>query len=109
MTERLPQDVEDLLERGDLCHVATGTRHGPHVTPMVFATVGDRVWVTTSRGSVKARAWRADPRVAGMVRAGELTVCFAGTVTTYDLLDPDSWSRSLRRHRRTRASTTRRR
>ena len=63
---------------------------------MVFASAGDRVWVTTSRGSVKARAWRADPRVAGLVRMGDLAVSFTGTVTTYDLLDAASWSRSLR-------------
>jgi hypothetical protein len=92
----VPAPVRRVLEQGDLCHVVAATPAGPHVTPMVFATAGDRVWVTTSRGSVKARAWRADPRVAGMVRARELAVCFAGTVTTYDLLDPDSWSRSLR-------------
>ena len=96
MSVAVPAPVRRLLEQGELCHVAAVTPQGPHVTPMVFATAGDRVWVTTSRGSVKARAWRADPRVAGLVRAGGLAVCFAGTVTTYDLLDPDSWGRSLR-------------
>jgi hypothetical protein len=96
VTAAVPAPVRRVLEQGDFCHVAAATPIGPHVTPMVFAAAGGRVWVTTSRGSVKARAWREDPRVAGLVRAGERAVCFAGTVTTYDLLDPDSWGRSFR-------------
>jgi hypothetical protein len=63
---------------------------------MVFALAGGRLWVTTARGSVKARAWRADPRVGGLVRAGDLDVVFGGAVTTFDLLDPESWGRSIR-------------
>ena len=55
----LPMPVRRLLERGAFCHVAATTPAGPHVTPMVFAEAGGRVWVTTSRGSVKARAWRS--------------------------------------------------
>jgi hypothetical protein len=62
----------------------------------VFAEAGGRVWVTTSRGSVKARAWRSDPRVAGVVRDGREAVMFTGTVTMHDALDPGSWGRSLR-------------
>jgi len=62
---------------------------------MVFASAGSRVWVTTSRSSAKARAWRGDPRVAGMVRAGEEAVAFVGRATMYDLLDAGTWSRSI--------------
>jgi hypothetical protein len=62
---------------------------------MVFSVAGDRVWVTTSRRSVKARAWRSDPRVAGLVRAGEEAVAFCGTATTHDVLDRSTWARSL--------------
>jgi len=92
----LPMPVRRLLERGAFCHVAASTPAGPHVTPMVFAEAGGRVWVTTSRGSVKARAWRSDPRVAGLVRAGREAVMFTGTAAMHDALDPDSWGRSLR-------------
>jgi len=96
VTPPVPETVGRILQDGDFCHVAALTPAGPHVTPMVFTVTGDRVWVTTSRGSVKARAWRADPRVAGLVRAGERVVAFTGTATTYDLLDVDAWGRSLR-------------
>ncbi|HEU4356457.1 MAG TPA: pyridoxamine 5'-phosphate oxidase family protein [Actinomycetota bacterium] len=95
MSEQLPSDVVEILDRGDFCYVAAATRHGPHVTPMVFVLSEGRVWVTTSRGSVKARAWRADPEVAGMVRAADVAVVFAGTVRTYDLLEVGSWVRGI--------------
>jgi hypothetical protein len=95
MRDHLPLDVEAVLGRGEFCYVASVTRHGPHVTPMVFALAGGRVWVTTSRGSVKARAWRLDPSVAGLVRAGDVSVAFTGTVRTFDLLEVDSWVRDL--------------
>jgi hypothetical protein len=96
VSDPVPAPVRELLARGSFCHVATSTRYGPHVTPMVFAEAGDRVWVTTSRGSVKARAWAQDPRVAGLVRVGERAAIFTGTAATYDLLDPESWGRSFR-------------
>ena len=96
MTELAPA-VRHVFERGVLCHVAALTRLGPHVTPMVFAAAGGSLWVTTSRGSVKARAWRSDPRVAGLVRAGDDAVAFAGVATAHDALDPESWGRSVLR------------
>jgi nitroimidazol reductase NimA-like FMN-containing flavoprotein (pyridoxamine 5'-phosphate oxidase superfamily) len=87
----LPVPVRGLLERGRFCHVAAVTPLGPHVTPMVFAVAGGRIWVTTSRGSVKARAWRTDPRAAGLVRAGADSAMFVGTARTHDVLEPSTW------------------
>ena len=95
-TDPLPAAVERVLDRGSFCHVATATRHGPHVTPMVYALTAGRLWVTTSRGSVKARAWRHDDRVAGLVRDGDRAVTFTGRVRTFDVLDSDTWVRALR-------------
>jgi hypothetical protein len=92
----LPPEALQVLERGDFCHVAASTPSGPHVTPMVFALAGDRLWVTTARGSVKARAWSRNPRVAGVVRRGREAVAFVGSVASHDALDPASWGRSLR-------------
>jgi hypothetical protein len=84
--------VQQVLESGPFCAVATTTPRGPHCTPLVFAYSGGRVWLTTSRGSVKARAWKEDPSVAGMVRHAGLAVTFTGTVKTYDALDRSTWS-----------------
>jgi hypothetical protein len=90
----MPPPVREVLERGDFCHVAALTPDGPHVTPMVFAVADGRVWVTTARSSVKARAWRADARIAGLVRAGAEAVAFTGTASTHDVL-ASSWRRSF--------------
>ncbi len=92
---RVPREVRAVFDRADLCHVVTVTPSGPHVTPMVFAHAGDRLWVTTSRNSVKARGWARDPRVAAVVVHGREAVTFNGVATTYDVLDPTSWGRGL--------------
>jgi hypothetical protein len=80
-----------VLAGGVLCHLAVATSSGPHVTPVVYAVHASRLWVTTARRSVKARAWRRDPRVSGLVREGSLALSFLGRVVSYDLLDPATW------------------
>jgi nitroimidazol reductase NimA-like FMN-containing flavoprotein (pyridoxamine 5'-phosphate oxidase superfamily) len=87
--------VQQVLEEGRFCAVATSTPRGPHCTPLVFAYAGGRIWLTTSRGSVKTRAWKVDPAVAGLVRAGDLAVAFTGTVKTYDALDRNTWGAAV--------------
>jgi Pyridoxamine 5'-phosphate oxidase len=79
------------LDQGVLCHLAVATRNGPHLTPVVYVLDGGRLWVTTSRTSVKARAWRRDKAVAGLVQSVGFAVTFRGRVRTYDALDPLSW------------------
>jgi hypothetical protein len=91
MSERLSREARHILDQGVLCYLATRGPRGPHLTPVVYVLDGGRIWVTTARGSVKARIWRRDPVVAGMVRAGERTLGFRGRVRTYDALDPVSW------------------
>lgn len=90
----IPAPGGRLLDAGEFCYVAAPAA-GPHVTPMVFAFAGGRLWVTTSRRSLKARAWRDDPRYAGLVRAGSAALMITGTAMTHDALDPRSWRRSL--------------
>ncbi|MGZ8619540.1 MAG: pyridoxamine 5'-phosphate oxidase family protein, partial [Actinomycetota bacterium] len=87
--------VQQVLEQGPFCAVASSTPRGPHCTPLVFAYSGGRIWLTTSRGSVKARAWKIDPGVAGLVRFGELSVAFTGTVHAYDALDRSTWGSAV--------------
>jgi nitroimidazol reductase NimA-like FMN-containing flavoprotein (pyridoxamine 5'-phosphate oxidase superfamily) len=87
--------VQTVLEQGRFCSVATVTPGGPHCTPLVFAYSGGRIWLTTSRRSVKARAWRTDASVAGLVRHGELAVTLTGTVRTYDALDRSTWAAAV--------------
>ena len=96
MTE-LPRAAIEILERGRLCYLCVQTPQGPHATPVVFAFDGGSIWITTSRRSVKARAWRQDPYAAGMVRHGGRAFTFRGMVTAYDLLEPGTWGASLLR------------
>jgi hypothetical protein len=91
MSRRVPPSARRVLDEGVLCHVAVATPNGPHLTPVVYVLDGGRLWITTSRSSVKARAWRRGPGVAGLVQDGELAVTFRGRVRTYDALDPFSW------------------
>ena len=83
--------VQTVLEQGSFCAVATTGPTGPHCTPLVFAYSGGRLWFTTSRRSVKTRAWKADPSAAGLVRHGDLAVAFTGTAKLYDALDRNTW------------------
>jgi Pyridoxamine 5'-phosphate oxidase len=87
--------VRQVLEHGRFCAVATDTAHGPHCTPLVFASSGGRLWITTSRRSAKTRAWKSDPSVAGLVRHGDLSVTFTGGVKLYDALDRNTWSDAI--------------
>jgi pyridoxamine 5'-phosphate oxidase-like protein len=93
----VPSAIARVLERGEFCHVAARTERGPHLTPTVFAFSNGSVWVTTSRGSVKARAWRSDPVVAGLVRHRDEAVSFVGRARAYDLLDAETWPGALAR------------
>jgi hypothetical protein len=88
---RLDATIGSVLSRGEFCHVAARTDRGPHLTPMVFAVSGGSVWVTTSRASAKARAWRSDRSVGGLVVVGDEAVSFTGTTRGYDLLDAATW------------------
>jgi nitroimidazol reductase NimA-like FMN-containing flavoprotein (pyridoxamine 5'-phosphate oxidase superfamily) len=83
--------VRGVLDQGRFCAVATTTPHGPHCTPLVFASSGGRLWLTTSRRSAKTRAWRSDRTVGGLVRHGDLAVTFTGSVKLYDALDRSTW------------------
>jgi hypothetical protein len=94
VTDGLPAEFQRILERAAFCSIAAETRRGPHVTPLVFAWSDGRVWLTTSRGSVKARAWRTDPRVAGLVQDGARAVAFTGRAAAHDVLDPSTWIRT---------------
>jgi Pyridoxamine 5'-phosphate oxidase len=90
-----PAGAVEVLERGTLCYLAVATRRGPHVTPVVYAWSGGDIWITTSRSSAKAAAWRRSPAVAGLVRRDDAEVAFAGAVQIYDAFAPHTWPSSI--------------
>jgi hypothetical protein len=91
----VPAAAREILDRGAICYLAAPSPRGPHVTPLVFVLEGDRVWVTTSRGTVKARSWRRKALAGGLVSVGDRAVAFGGRVALYDALDPFTWPASL--------------
>jgi hypothetical protein len=95
----VPAAALEVLDEGRLCYLFARTRHGPHVTPVVFVLDEGAVWATTARATAKARAWKSDPTAAGLVRGGDRAVAFRGSVTMYDLLDPTTWRPGLRRRK----------
>jgi hypothetical protein len=90
-----PSSAAGILQAGTLCWIAAGTPRGPHLTPLVFAMSEGALWLTTSRRSVKARAWANDPAVAGLVREGGRAVSFGGRARTYDALELRTWLSSI--------------
>lgn len=96
MTEALSETAVGILARGSYCYVGTSAPSGPHVTPMVYVYSRGRLWVTTSRGSVKARVLARDPRVSGLVAWSGAGLSFVGRARAYDALDADTWGRAVR-------------
>jgi Pyridoxamine 5'-phosphate oxidase len=92
--EPIPPEAREVLEGASFCYLAARSTAGPHLTPLVYAVHASRLWVTTSRRSVKARLWKRDPAVGGLVRSGDRSLTFAGSVRTFDLLDPGTWAAS---------------
>jgi hypothetical protein len=97
MSLELPKAARAVLDEGTFCSIAARTGRRIHLTPVVYVRDADALWVTTARGSVKARAWRKDPRTAGLVVAGDRAITFRGRVRMFDLLDPGTWAASAMR------------
>jgi hypothetical protein len=91
----LPAEVGGLLREGSFCYLASRSGRWPHLTPVVYGVHASRLWVTTARRSVKASSWKRSPVAAGLVRAGDRALTFAGPVEVHDLLDPSTWVRSV--------------
>jgi hypothetical protein len=72
-------EIAEMLENPRLLHIAVETGRGPHVTPTAYAVAGGRIWLVSSRNTVKVRAMRRDPRVSVLVRDGERSLAVSGT------------------------------
>jgi len=72
-------EIAGVLEDPRLLHLAVETARGPHVTPTAYAVAGGRLWLVSSRNTVKVRTLRRHPRVSVLVRDGERSVVLSGT------------------------------
>ena len=65
MPATLPDNVKELIDRGNFAHLATLMEDGsPHSTPVWVGRDGDRLMIGTSGNSLKVRNTKRDPRVA---------------------------------------------
>jgi hypothetical protein len=94
---KLSNRARQVLAEGTFCSIAAWTPAGPHLTPVVYVADGRRIWLTTARTSVKARAWREDPTTAGLIVHEDRAVAFRGVVRIFDLMDPKTWGPSAAR------------
>ena len=75
-----------VIDEGELLHVAVVTRSGPRVTPTAFDLDGRKAWFVVARGSLKARAIAARPRIGALIKHGEKSVMLGGTARLVDPL-----------------------
>ncbi|HYH50863.1 MAG TPA: pyridoxamine 5'-phosphate oxidase family protein [Acidimicrobiia bacterium] len=78
--------VATVLDEAELLYVAVAGRNGPHVTPAVFHTDGDRLWFITPRRSVKAKVIARRRRVGALVQLGRWSVVMGGRARIVDPL-----------------------
>ena len=86
--DSLDPEARSILAEGRQLYVGVVTKNGPHVTPELYAIVGDELWFATAATTLKAKAVRRDSRMAGAVRVGSRAVVVVGDAKTYDVADP---------------------
>jgi hypothetical protein len=77
-----------LLDDGDLAYVAVTSTSGPMVTPVLFASRDDRIWMVLPRGSAKLSAIGRDALVGVTIPSATATVVLQGEAHVVDPLDP---------------------
>jgi hypothetical protein len=87
----LSADAAKLLAAGRIAHVTVATGRGPFTTPVLYGVGGARLWFLVRRDTLKARALRADPRVALVVRDGDAAVVVRGRTTLLESARPWRW------------------
>lgn len=70
--------VAALLRATPYADVAVTTRTGPHITPAAFAAASGRLWVVSSRRTVRVRAIRRTGVASVLARHGERSVLVSG-------------------------------
>lgn len=66
-----PAERDAFLAEQRVCRVATLSGSGPHVAPLWYAWVGNRLWLYSITFSQRWRDLERDPRCSAVVDAGE--------------------------------------
>jgi len=81
-------DVATLLAATPYAEVAVDTMRGPHITPAAFAAADGRLWVVSSRRTVRVRAVRRRHVAAALVRQGDRAVVVSGSADVLSFWRP---------------------
>lgn len=81
-------EARGIFAEGRQLYVGVVTKNGPHVTPELYATVGNDLWFATAASTLKVKAVRRDGRMAAMVRVGSRAALVTGVAEEYDVADP---------------------
>jgi hypothetical protein len=71
-------DVATLLAGTPYAEVAVDTTRGPHITPAAFAAADGRLWVVSSRRTLRVRSVRRRHVASALVRRGDRAVVVSG-------------------------------
>lgn len=83
MTGVLPDPLVSVLEEGRQVHLAVDSRHGPHVTPELYAWSGGRLWFAAATTTLKAKVLRRRPVAGAVVTVPGRSMVVSGEVTAY--------------------------
>ena len=86
--DSLDPEARSIFAEGRQLYVGVVTKNGPHVTPELYATVGDDLWFATAASTLKVKAVRRDGRMGAMVRVGSRAAMVTGQAEEYDIADP---------------------
>src|SRR5258708_3989748 len=81
-------DVATLLAATAYADVAVDTRSGPHVTPAAFAGADGRLWVVSSRRTLRVRSVRRRHAASVLVRTGDRALVVSGSADVLSLWRP---------------------
>jgi hypothetical protein len=81
-------DVAAMLVATPYADVAVDTARGPHVTPAAFAAADGRLWVVSSRRTVRVRSVRRRRHAAVLVRDGQRSLVVSGDASVLSLWPP---------------------
>lgn len=80
----LPDDLTSTLKEGRQAYVAVPSKHGPHVTPELYAWSDGRLWFAAAAGTVKSNVLKRDGHGGAMVTSGGRSVVMCGKVEPFD-------------------------
>jgi hypothetical protein len=81
-------DVATVLASTPYADVAVDTVRGPHITPAAFAAAGGRLWVVSSRRTIRVRSVRRRHHAAVLVRSGDRSLVVSGRAEVLSLWPP---------------------